>query len=77
MGKRYRIHVSGKARQNPDPVLLAHIVILIGRRLHAEHLQQHARKRIGATEGVQESPEDLATINASAPDAQAGPFDGG
>lgn len=77
MGKRYRIRVSGKARENPDPALLAQIVILIGRRLHAEHLQQHAAQRAGATEGAEESPEDLATTNASAPAAQAEPRDGG
>ncbi len=40
MGKRYRIRVSGKARENPDPAMLAQIVILIGRRLRAGQLRQ-------------------------------------
>jgi hypothetical protein len=39
---RYRIRISGKARRNPDPAMLAQIVILIGRRLHAEQLRQQA-----------------------------------
>jgi hypothetical protein len=42
MGRRYRIRVSGKAFANPDPAMLAQIVMLIGRRLHAEQLPQKA-----------------------------------
>jgi hypothetical protein len=50
MGKRYRIRVSGKARHDPDPAMLAQIVILIGRRLRAEQLRQQAETARGSAD---------------------------
>lgn len=52
MGRRYHVRVSGKARENPDPVMLAQIVILIGRRLHAEQLQQQRNTSHGSGDGA-------------------------
>jgi hypothetical protein len=63
--KRYRIRVTGKPRTHPDPVMLAQIVILIGRRLHAEQQQQRA------TGGTRTRPEA-----GSPPQQQAHPCDG-
>lgn len=50
MARRYRIRISGTARENPDPAMLAQIVILIGRRLHTEQRQQHAEHANGNAE---------------------------
>lgn len=72
MGRRYRIRVSGKARENPDPAMLAQIVILIGRRLHAEHLQQHAA-HANRDEETETGTPDQADADDSA--SQAGPDD--
>ncbi|MGH8473183.1 MAG: hypothetical protein ACREVJ_12165 [Gammaproteobacteria bacterium] len=67
MVRRYRIRVSGKARENPDPAMLAQIVILIGRRLHAE--AQHASRN----EETETRTSDQAAADGSA--SQAGPDD--
>ncbi len=57
MGRAYRIRVYGKARENPDPAMLAQIVILIGRRLHAEQLhQQQAAHATGGVDDIADSP---------------------
>lgn len=50
MGKSYRIRVSGAPRHHPDPVLLAHIVILLGRHLH------HQQARRGQSDTGTEQP---------------------
>jgi hypothetical protein len=60
--KRYRIRVTGKPRTHPDPAMLAQIVILIGRRLHAEQQQ--------GSGGTRTRPE-----NGSPPQQQAHPCD--
>lgn len=75
MGQRYRIRVLGKPRENPDPAMLAQIVILIGRRLHTKNLQQSAHLT-----GEADPPEDrprIQEIPTAESDADAGPGDGG
>ena len=74
MVRRYRIRVSGKARQNPDLAMLAQIVILIGRRLHAEQLHQHAEaQHASRNEETEIATSDQAAVDGSA--SQAGPDD--
>jgi len=71
MSKKYRIRVSGKARENPDPAMLAQIVIMIGRRLHVERLHQQAT---GDADSAEDPPHDQANGDSSEP--EAGPPDG-
>lgn len=65
--RAYRIRVYGKARENPDPAMLAQIVILIGRRLHAEQLQQQAAHTNGGVAGADNTPH--AHSDGSEPEA--------
>ena len=75
MGQRYRIRVLGKPRENPDPAMLAQIVILIGRRLHAEHLQQAAH--LTGKTNPPENPPHPQEIPLAEPDTDSEPDDGG
>jgi hypothetical protein len=68
MARRYRIRVYGKARENPDPAMLAQIVILIGRRLHAEHRTTHTT---GGVDDVADSPHGNARYDSSEPGCEA------
>jgi hypothetical protein len=51
MGRQFRIRVYGQPRPHPDPALLAHIVILLGRHLHQQqehhHQQGHGLRQHG------------------------------
>ena len=76
MARRYRIRVYGKARENPDPAMLAQIVILIGRRLHAEHLHaEHLHQQqatpTGGVDDVTGSPRRNARRDDSEPGCEA------
>lgn len=69
MVRRYRIRVSGKARENPDPAMLAQIVILIGRRLHAEQLHQQPA-HAGRNEETETTTHGQAAAHSSEPDSE-------
>ena len=73
MGKRYRIRVSGKARENPDPMMLAQIVILIGRRLHAEHLRQQTAQAKGSIAEAENTTQEHE--HGGEPEAETGRSD--
>jgi hypothetical protein len=64
---RYQIRVTGKPRANPDPVMLAQVVMLIGRRLHQEQQQRQQVNNGGRT---QNSP-DIDAV----PEQQPAPLD--
>lgn len=42
--KRYRIRVYGKPRRSPDPVMLMQVVILMGRYLHQQRMDQQRQQ---------------------------------
>lgn len=44
---RYRIRVYGKPRRSPDPVMLMQVVILLGRYLHQQRMDEQQRRRQG------------------------------
>lgn len=78
MRRVYRIRVLGKPRENPDPAMLAQIVLLIGRRLHTEHLQQ--RQEAPHIAGKSKPPENLpwaVELPSAESDTDSGPGDGG
>lgn len=45
---RYRIRVYGKPRRSPDPVMLMQVVILMGRYLHQQRMDQQRRQDNGS-----------------------------
>ena len=49
MSRRFRIRVYGKQRNNIDPALLAHIVILFGRHLHHQQQEQQRQGQAGVS----------------------------
>lgn len=51
MGRYYRIRVSGAPRRNLDPVLLAQVVIVLGRHLQQQRQQQARRDTSDAGTG--------------------------
>ncbi len=52
MGRQFHIRVYGKPRKNPDPALLAQVVILLGRHLHQQRQQrQQQRRQAGSVTG--------------------------
>ena len=69
MGKRYRIRVSGKPRKNPDPAMLAQIVILIGRRLQQERLQQSQPNDRGAEDRLSDTQQPAPDVS---PESESG-----
>lgn len=40
MGRKHRIRVYGKQRNNIDPAALAQVLILLGRHRHQQHLRR-------------------------------------
>jgi hypothetical protein len=72
MARRYRIRVYGKARENPDPAMLAQIVILIGRRLQAEQLDpQRVAHTTGDLDDAAGSPHGNARRDGFEPGCEA------
>ena len=43
MGRRYRIRIYAKPRENPDPAMLAQVVVLLARQLQRQQ-QQHGKE---------------------------------
>lgn len=50
MGRQFHIRVYGTPRKNPDPALLAQVVILLGRHLHQQQ-QERQRQQQGSATG--------------------------
>lgn len=55
MGRQFRIRVYGKPRPHPDPVLLAQVVILLGRHLHRQRQGHGLRQQSGHHTGAGET----------------------
>ncbi len=72
MARRYRIRVYGKARENPDLAMLAQIVVLIGRRLHAEQLRRQAVQANGDVTGAEDTTQEQAGRGPSRTDSDTG-----
>ena len=51
MGRQFHIRVYGPPRKNPDPALLAQVVILLGRYLHQQQQQRQQQQWGGSATG--------------------------
>lgn len=78
MGRQFHIRVYGTPRKNPDPALLAQVVILLGRHLHQQQQQRQQQQRGGSATGhtgsgeAAGSPRHRRQPIASQPEAGGG-----